>query len=79
MSKNKRWFKTKRYGYGWTPASKIGWIVTLFYALLSILLLIRIERNSQSATETLLAFTPAFLLLTLGFVLVCYFKSKNPD
>jgi hypothetical protein len=26
---NKRWFKRKKYGYGWTPVSKEGWLLTL--------------------------------------------------
>lgn len=28
----KLWFKAKRYGWGWTPASWEGWAVTLVYA-----------------------------------------------
>lgn len=27
----KIWFKTKRYGWGWTPATWEGWAVTLLY------------------------------------------------
>lgn len=29
----KKWFKRKLYGYGWTPASWEGWLVTLLYAV----------------------------------------------
>jgi len=30
----KLWFKAKRYGWGWTPASWEGWAVTLVYGVL---------------------------------------------
>jgi hypothetical protein len=25
------WFKRKKYGYGWTPATREGWFVTLTF------------------------------------------------
>lgn len=28
---NKYWFKRKRYGYGWTPSSKRGWLLISIY------------------------------------------------
>ncbi len=33
-SDQKLWFKAKRYGWGWYPASKEGWFVLLIYVLL---------------------------------------------
>jgi hypothetical protein len=27
------WFRARRYGWGWTPCSVEGWIVTIFTAL----------------------------------------------
>lgn len=29
--KKKHWFKRKTYGWGWQPATKEGWIVTIFF------------------------------------------------
>ena len=29
----KKWFKAKRFGWGWRPASKEGWIVTLIWVV----------------------------------------------
>ena len=28
-----RWFRRKRWGYGWTPASWEGWVATLLFVL----------------------------------------------
>jgi hypothetical protein len=36
-SKSKYWFKRKRYGYGWTPSSKEGWLLILVYLAVVIL------------------------------------------
>jgi hypothetical protein len=30
----KLWFATKRYGWGWTPVSIEGWLVTLAFVVL---------------------------------------------
>lgn len=30
----KLWFKAKRYGYGWVPATKEGWLIVLVYVVL---------------------------------------------
>ena len=27
------WFRARRYGWGWTPASAEGWIVTIVFAV----------------------------------------------
>ncbi|MCA9348731.1 hypothetical protein KC878_01135 [Candidatus Saccharibacteria bacterium] len=31
-SEPKLWFKAKRYGWGWRPVSKEGWLVTVIFA-----------------------------------------------
>lgn len=36
-SKNKYWFKRKRYGYGWTPSSLEGWLLIVAYLAIVIL------------------------------------------
>jgi hypothetical protein len=33
----KLWFKNKKYGYGWTPVSRNGWIVVLVFVIFLIL------------------------------------------
>jgi hypothetical protein len=31
---DKKWFKAKRYGFGWTPCAWEGWLVIVAYLLL---------------------------------------------
>jgi uncharacterized membrane protein HdeD (DUF308 family) len=35
-NESKYWFKRKRYGYGWTPSSKEGWLLILAYLVVVI-------------------------------------------
>ncbi len=37
LNMSKQWFKAKRYGYGWTPCSWEGWLVTLTFVVLAVL------------------------------------------
>ncbi len=39
------WFRRKQYGYGWMPARKQGWLLTGFYLLFVIVLLIASSPN----------------------------------
>jgi hypothetical protein len=41
----KLWFKAKRYGYGWYPASWQGWTVMLIYGILFACLVVAFEFN----------------------------------
>ncbi len=38
-SRNKYWFKARRYGWGWTPSLWQGWFVILVFVFLEIILL----------------------------------------
>lgn len=33
MCMDKKWFKPKSYGWGWTPSSKEGWFVIVFFLI----------------------------------------------
>ena len=78
-SNNKRlWFKRKTYGYGWTPSSLEGWLVTLGYVLVIVYDFRRIDAISHSASDTLLPFFIDFIIATSIFVFICYKKGEKP-
>lgn len=74
--KKKKWFKRKTYGYGWTPATKEGWIVLLLYfvALSLIMFSVEIERGPQVLTRIVIP----TLILTGLLIFVCYKKGEKP-
>lgn len=68
------WFKAKWFGWGWTPATKEGWFVTLVY--------IGLVLNVVGAVEKRY-YTPDDLVLPIGFltaifITICYWKGEKP-
>jgi len=71
------WFKAKLFGWGWTPVTWQGWIVTLIYVALLILFALAIDENS-SDREMLFTFILPAVLLTITFIRIAYKKGEKP-
>lgn len=73
MNKKEIWFKRKLYGWGWTPCTWQGWIITLMFILFLVYI----------ATEFLVVgrFVEYFVLLGISIALlmyICYKKGEKP-
>jgi hypothetical protein len=70
-----RWFKRKKYGYGWTPCTWQGWLVILVYGLGLYMLVVRLlpETSASSPVQFLLAVTIWTVLL-----LVITYRTGDP-
>jgi len=82
MDTEKRlWFRNKRYGYGWTPATWEGWMTILLYVMLLVPLVRNIillaDTHPQFDDVVLLAFGKIFLLTGM-LLLICYLKGEKP-
>jgi len=71
----KLWFKRKRYGWGWVPASWEGWAcigvifgVILFFG----------NKLEQSENPQVLAYLPMGVLLILVIIGLGYMKGERP-
>lgn len=77
----KIWFKRKLYGWGWTPSTWQGWLVTLVYFILILILVFNIEEsvpgNPDSGSNFLVLGFPV-LLLSLLFIFTAYKKGEKP-
>ncbi|HUK06225.1 MAG TPA: DUF3309 family protein [Stellaceae bacterium] len=76
----KFWFKARHYGWGWTPASVEGWIVTVVLVLLLLASTVIFIRAVQSGAEPRLA-TLLFLVATAlisGVAVVIAFVTGEP-
>lgn len=71
------WFKAKCYGWGWTPATWQGWLVTLVYVVAILLFALTIDENSQDR-EVLFTFVLPMVLLTATFIRIAYKKGEKP-
>jgi uncharacterized membrane protein len=72
------WFKAKLYGWGWTPVTWQGWLVTLIYAALIILFGLTLDESS-SDREALFTFVLPVILLTITFFRIAYKKGEKPS
>ncbi len=73
------WFKAKHYGWGWSPSSWEGWLVTLVYLVFLFGDFVRIDRASSSVSDALSVFIPHALILTLILLIICYWKGERPS
>jgi len=74
----KFWFKRKRYGYGWRPATWQGWLVDFSYVILLVCIFSYIDQYSHSVSDTLIGIVMPMLLLTVVFVLITWLTGERP-
>lgn len=71
------WFKRKLYGWGWTPATWQGWLITLIYIVLILSFALTLDENS-SDREAAFTFLLPLILLTTTFIYIAYKKGERP-
>lgn len=75
------WFKAKLYGWGWTPATRQGWLITLLYITLVVAIIsFREEKilNNPDSGSNFLTFTLPIILLTIFYIFIAYKKGEKP-
>jgi len=71
------WFKRKKYGWGWTPANAMGWLVLIIYVILiSAYPLISVLGQFSFSIVVFLIIT--FLLTGILFW-ICFKKGEKPS
>lgn len=70
----KIWFKAKRYGYGWVPATKEGWLVVCIYVVLFAAAEIIFTRriNLSHDSREVFWFIPFIFFITAILIWVSY-------
>ncbi|MBC7712363.1 MAG: VOC family protein [Rhizobacter sp.] len=78
MKKNKLWFRRKTYGWGWTPITWEGWLVTLIVLVIPIC--IRLTAKAlQFEKSTQYFYTWASVpILLMALILVCFRWGEKP-
>lgn len=71
------WFKRKIYGWGWTPATWQGWLISLTYITAVIFFALTIDEDS-SRREVFFTFVFPFVLLTITYIQIAYKKGEKP-
>ncbi|MBX4198947.1 hypothetical protein KW800_01565 [Candidatus Parcubacteria bacterium] len=73
----KLWFKAKRFGWGWTPITWEGWVLTFIY-LAGLVHYATKASLEHSASDFLISFAFDFIILSTPFLIVCYLKGEHP-
>lgn len=77
MAKQEYWFKAKRYGWGWYPATWQGWLCMMLFVLLVILgAVMFLDENVQ--TKDMVFYFVWIGLWSVGLFAVSYKKGEKP-
>jgi hypothetical protein len=79
MTDKKLWFKAKRFGWGWYPCSWEGWLVLLTWVAGNVIHFKSIDVFSHSNSDTLLGYSPFFILSTAVLLIICYLTGEKPS
>jgi amino acid transporter len=72
------WFKRKRYGWGWTPATWQGWLIVLIFIIALVWNFHRLDSVSHSASDTLRPFIIQTFAMSLVLIGLCYVTGEKP-
>lgn len=79
MDKKKHWFKRRRFGYGWVPTTKQGWLVVLVYLALLLGGAAAVSDVPKNEFNKEVGFyLLAILLATITLIKITYKKGPTP-
>ena len=73
----RRWFKAKTYGWGWTPATWQGWVVILIYVA-TIAAAAFLFLRPELATVGWIGYFSTIAVATTMLIGVCYKTGEKP-
>ena len=71
------WFKSKPFGWWWTPVTWQGWLVIAIYIILVVGFSLTIDETSPTR-EVMFTFLLPIFLLTITLIRICYKKGETP-
>ncbi|MEY4723035.1 MAG: hypothetical protein RLZZ324_548 [Candidatus Parcubacteria bacterium] len=73
------WFKNKRYGYGWYPATWEGWTVMAVWFAVFVAILRNVDAASHSASDTLLGVSLPILASVVVLIIIAALTGEKPE
>lgn len=74
----KLWFKAKKYGWGWTPASWEGWVVIGGYVAFLLRIFEKIDARTTSVSDTVIQFIGPLIFASGVLIGICYLMGEEP-
>lgn len=75
---SKLWFRRKRYGWGWYPASWQGWLIILVYVVALVFFIVRIDEQARGGNGILYTFFVPVFVLSAILIFVAYKTGEKP-
>ena len=75
---NHYWFKRKLYGWGWTPATWQGWLLTLFFIAVIVGNAVRLDVNDASTNGDVFNFIVQTFGMTILFIIIAWKTGERP-
>lgn len=72
------WFKAKKYGWGWYPASREGWLVTGVGIILYFFAFTHATKSMDANPAIGWSWYGVCIALILGLILICYRTGEPP-
>lgn len=73
----KKWFRAKRYGLGWVPATIEGLTVLLVYIAICVFIFVKVFSKSYSENDVIFKFVLPYIFLTIILMIICYKKGEE--
>jgi uncharacterized membrane protein YhaH (DUF805 family) len=77
----RRWFRAKKYGWGWTPASIEGWLVLAAFVVLVALDAVVLRYRTQHGVPVFRALVSFYLrlaILVVALIVICLKTGEPP-
>lgn len=78
MRKNKLWFRRKTYGWGWTPITWEGWLVTLLVIVIPIAIRLTLKHLEFERTTQYFYAWASVPILVMALILLCFRYGEKP-
>ncbi|HVL49935.1 MAG TPA: hypothetical protein VM754_00340 [Actinomycetota bacterium] len=79
MDKTNYWFKRRRYGYGWVPVARQGWLVVAGYLVLVVAMALAfLDAPEEVQGRELGLFLVFVAVATFGLIRICLVKGPKP-
>jgi len=73
----RQWFRAKSYGWGWTPSTWQGWVITFIYAaIVAAFALVFLRPNFGMAGW--IEFGAAIVVASALLIGICYLTGEKP-
>lgn len=78
MKKSKLWFRRKTYGWGWTPITWEGWLVTLVVVVIPILIRLTAKAMELEKSTQYFYTWASVPILLMALILICFRFGEKP-